>query len=298
MKYVSLGDTGISVSRLGFGIWTLSMKGWNIDNEDKSRSLIKAAFDLGVNFFDTSDRFGNGFGEELISNLSSHLRHEIVISTKGGFDFSPAKFGQKKKPKNVSYDYLISACEGSLRRLKTDYIDIYMIDYPNLSDVENDEPFEALARLKEDGKILAWGASVDYSDDMDEVVEILVKDRGAEVLHIPYNLAETEFIDKFADLLNEYSTGILARRTHCYGLFDGTLDFEQISQLSEHDLERVNPGLERVVTTNNELSEIVYQERNLKSDALEYVLKSDRVSSVLPNITNLEDLVRYCDISD
>ncbi|GIS63804.1 MAG: hypothetical protein CM1200mP3_00520 [Chloroflexota bacterium] len=73
---------------------------------------------MGVNFFDTSDRFGNGFGEELISNLSSHLRHEIVISTKGGFDFSPAKFGQKKKPKNVSYDYLISACEETLRRLK------------------------------------------------------------------------------------------------------------------------------------------------------------------------------------
>ena len=297
MKYSFLGNTGLSVSGLGFGLWTLSTKGWHIDSQAKSQSLLNTAFDLGVTLFDTSDRFGNGFSEELIGSLSSHVRHEIVISTKGGFDFYPTEFGREKEIKNLSYEYLIFACEQSLQRLKTDYIDIYMIDYPKLSDVESDESFEALNKLKEDGKILTWGASVDYSEDMDEVMEILIKDRGAQVMHIPHNFVETEFIDKFSDLIDEYSTGILARRTHCFGLFDGTLNFEEVQELGVHGWGTINPGLKRVMAKNSELTDVIHKQRDLKSDSLEYSLGSRQVTSVLPNITNLEDLVRYSEIS-
>ena len=263
------------------------MKGWHMDSQAKSQSLLNTAFDLGVTLFDTSDRFGNGFSEELIGSLLSHVRHEIVISTKGGFDFYPTKFGRAKEIKNLSYDYLIFACEQSLKRLKTDYIDIYMIDHPGLSDVESDESFEALNRLKEDGKILAWGTSVDYSEDMDEVIEILIKDRGTQVLNIPHNFMETEFVDKFSHLIDEYSTGILAKRTHCFGLFDGSLIFKEIQELGVHEWEIINPGLIIVMTKNRELLDVIHQQRDLKSDSLEYSLRNRHVASVLPNITNL-----------
>ena len=297
MKYSSLGSTGIDVSRLGFGLWTLSMKGWDVGNQVQSKNLLREAFDLGVTLFDTSDRFGNGFSEDLIGGLVADLRHEIVISTKGGFDFYPRKFGQEKESKNLSYDYLIFACEQSLKRLKTDYIDIYMIDYPKLRDVENDESFEAVDKLKEEGKILAWGASLDFSDEMDEVVEILIQDRGAEVLHIPHNPMETDFLDNFSDLINQYSTGILTRRTHCYGLLDGTLDFEEIRDLNESGMEMLNPGLKRVVTNDDGLPDIGHQGGDLKAHAMEFSLNNNQVTSVLPNILNYEDLVRYADIS-
>jgi len=297
MKYSSLGSTGIDVSRLGFGLWTLSMKGWDVGNQVQSKNLLREAFDLGVTLFDTSDRFGNGFGEDLIGGLAADLRHQIVISTRGGFDFYPRTFGQEKESKNLSFDYLIYACEQSLKRLKTDYIDIYMIDYPKLRDVENDESFEAVDKLKEDGKILAWGASLDFSDEMDEVVEILIRDRGVEVLHIPHNPMETDFLDKISDLINQYSTGIFTRRTHCYGLLDGTLDFEEIRDLNESGMEMLNPGLKRVVTNDDGLPDIGHQGGDFKAHALEFSLNNNQVTSVLPNILNYEDLVRYADIS-
>ena len=108
---------------------------------------------------------------------------------------------------------------------------------------------------------------------------------------------ETEFIDRFSYLIDEYSTGILAKRTHCFGLFDGSLIFEEIQELGVHEWEIINPGLKRVMTKNRELLDVIHQQRDLKSDSLEYSLRNRHVASVLPNITNLEDLVRYSDIS-
>ena len=297
MKYSSLGNTGIEISSLGFGLWTLSTKGWGTGNQIQSEYLLREAFDLGLTLFDTSDRYGNGYGEDIIAGLAAGLRHEIIISTKGGYDFYPHEFGEEKTPKNLTYDYLIFACEQSLKRLNTDYIDIYMIDYPTLFDVENDESFEALEKLKENGKILSWGASLDFCEEMNEVGEILIRDRGAQVLHIPHNLLETELLDSLSDLIKKFSTGILARRTHCFGLLDGTLDLKEISALSESTLETLSMGLKRVVTKEHDIANIDYRDGDIRSRALEFGLNDPLVSSVLPNIVDYESLVIYCNLS-
>src|SRR5713226_1077513 len=127
MKYRTLGNTNIEVSAVGFGLWTISTGWWGVDDEPRGLDLLRQAYDAGVTFFDTADTYGNGSGETMLADALGHVRDRIVIATKFGYDFythGDKRDGHKEIPRDFSPAYVRFACEESLKRLRTDRIDL------------------------------------------------------------------------------------------------------------------------------------------------------------------------------
>ena len=162
MKYRTLPQTEIELSEIGFGVWTVATNWWGHIEDNDKRLLLENAIELGINFFDTADTYGEGFGEEVLSKYISHKRHDIVIATKFGYDFydKTPRIGHQERPQKFEPDFIKFACEQSLKRLKTDYIDIYQLHNPRIDTIEQDYVFETLEELKSEGKILHYGSAL------------------------------------------------------------------------------------------------------------------------------------------
>jgi len=151
-----LGRSGIEVSPIGMGCWAIGGSGWgNGANDDESIRGIHKALDLGVNFFDTADVYSAGHSERILAKALAGRRSEVIIAT---------KFGYTDTGPNATPEYIRSACEASLKRLDTDYIDLYQFhvnDFdPNRADVVRD----TLENLVADGKIRVYGWSTDFPE--------------------------------------------------------------------------------------------------------------------------------------
>ncbi|MDQ3926925.1 MAG: aldo/keto reductase, partial [Actinomycetota bacterium] len=107
---------------MGFGVWTLSTGWWGEVDDKRSVRLLKRAYEEGINYFDTADTYGSGKGEILLADAFGHMRDEVVISTKIGYDFYnyTKRRGQQERPQDWSEDFVRFALEQSLKRLTTD----------------------------------------------------------------------------------------------------------------------------------------------------------------------------------
>ncbi|MGQ9662529.1 MAG: aldo/keto reductase [Kiritimatiellia bacterium] len=146
MQFQILPHTDLRVSRISFGCWAIVCGfNWGPQDERDSLSALWAAFDAGVNFFDTSEAYGDGESERLLQRALGDVRDKIVIAT-------------KVSPRHYAPTELVAACERSLRNLGTDYIDLYQLHWPNPS-VNLSETLQNLEKLKASGKIRAYGVS-------------------------------------------------------------------------------------------------------------------------------------------
>jgi myo-inositol catabolism protein IolS len=144
MNYRVLGKTEISVSVVAVGCWAFAGEStWGPQSEADSIATVRAALDAGVNLFDTAEGYGGGDSESVLGRALAGRRHEAVIAT-------------KVSRSNLSGQTLQEACQRSLRRLQTDYIDLYQIHWPNPK-IPLEETWEALERLREQGKVRAIG---------------------------------------------------------------------------------------------------------------------------------------------
>ncbi len=143
---ITLPDTDFKISRMIFGCWAI-VGGFNWGDQDERDSIqaIRQAFDQGITTFDTAEAYGDGLSENLLAKALLGKRNEIVIASKVG-------------PKDFRSSDVIKACERGLKNLKTDYIDLYQLHWPN-PDIPLEETLGALQRLKEEGKIRAYGVS-------------------------------------------------------------------------------------------------------------------------------------------
>jgi len=162
VEYVNLGSTGTKVSRLCFGTMIFGSKQWRpwMIEEQESRPFFKRALELGINFFDTSNSYSRGVSEQILGRALKDFapsRHGVVIATKV---FVP--MGRDPNQRGLSRNHIVHAIEDSLRRLGTDYIDLYQI---HRFDVETpiEETLEALTSLVKAGKVLYIGASSMYA---------------------------------------------------------------------------------------------------------------------------------------
>jgi aryl-alcohol dehydrogenase-like predicted oxidoreductase len=149
MEYRNLGDSGLKVSLAGLGCNNF---GWTID-WDQSESVIRAALDAGINFFDTADCYGNGGSESFLGKALGGDRQRAIISTKFG-----VPMGEGPLMGGGSRRYVMQACEASLSRLGTDYIDVYILHIPD-ADTPIGETLDALNTLVDQGKIRYAGCS-------------------------------------------------------------------------------------------------------------------------------------------
>jgi aryl-alcohol dehydrogenase-like predicted oxidoreductase len=166
----TLGRSEILVSGLGLGCWAIGgplwlegiQDGWGQVDDEESVRAIRRAIDLGVRFFDTADVYGAGHSEEVLGRALEERRSEVVISTKFGYTFDPAT--KQTAGTNASAEYVRAACEASLRRLRTDYIDLYFLHIWSAPPEEAEEAAAVLDDLRSEGLIRAYGWSTDVLD--------------------------------------------------------------------------------------------------------------------------------------
>lgn len=162
MRYRNLHNTNLAVSELGFGTWTITTGWWGTYTDAEGEALVRAAIARGINYIDTADAYGNGRGESFLAPvLKEHP--DLVVGTKFGYDFynNPERpRGQRELPQNMTPEFIRFALEQSLQRLGTDHIAIYQPHNPRITTLLQDEHWETLERLRDEGKILSWGPSL------------------------------------------------------------------------------------------------------------------------------------------
>jgi aryl-alcohol dehydrogenase (NADP+) len=162
MQYVNLGRSGLKVSRLCLGAMTYGTPQWRpwVLDEEQSRPFIKRALEAGINFFDTADFYSRGVGEEVLGRALADFarRHDVVLATKA---FYPVT-GEGPNDRGLSRKHLFDAVEASLRRLRTDYVDLYQIHrWDDQTPIE--ETLDALHDIVKSGKARYIGASSMYA---------------------------------------------------------------------------------------------------------------------------------------
>src|SRR3712207_1043686 len=162
MKYRALARSDVRVSEIGFGVWTVSAGWWGEYSDEQAADLLRRALDLGITFFDTGDTYGNGRGETVLAHAFRGRRQDVVIGTKFGYDFytDAERRGQRERPHNWTPEFVRYALEQSLKRLETDYIDLWMLHNPRMDAIQRDVLFALLGQLTAEGKIRAFGASL------------------------------------------------------------------------------------------------------------------------------------------
>jgi len=171
MEYRKIGQSNLKVSVISMGCWAIAGDStWGPQKESDAINAIYTALDAGINFFDTAEIYGDGYSEELLGRTLTKRRKEVIIATK----VSPHHL----RPKD-----LIKSCENSLRRLKTDYIDLYYIHWPN-REIPIEETLSTMEKLKREGKIRVLGCSNFGKIDLTE----LLKKGRVEADQLPYSL--------------------------------------------------------------------------------------------------------------
>lgn len=186
----TLGRSGIEVSALGLGCWaiggpfTLDGKadGWGQIDDDESLNAIHQAIELGVSFFDTADAYGTGHSERVLGQALRGRREHVVIATKFGFVYDEQR--KEVGGTDTSPAYIRRACEASLRRLQTDYIDLYQLHVGDVPPEQSGPIWQTLDQLREEGKIRAYGLS---TWDAAQVRAFATQSSGVAVQH-PANL--------------------------------------------------------------------------------------------------------------
>lgn len=155
MSRVTLGESGLSVSPIAFGTWQLSPRFWGQQSKDDALAAMHRAFELGINFFDTADAYGDGYAETVVGEALRDLpRDQLVICTKWFNHFNP----DGSRYPDLSRDYLVSRCEASLKRLGQETIDLALLHvYDPLTPLE--EVAGTLEQLRSQGKVRAIGVS-------------------------------------------------------------------------------------------------------------------------------------------
>lgn len=298
MKYRKLGSTDLHLSAVGFGVWTVSTSWWGITDDQQGIDLLRQAYELGVTFFDTADTYGNGKGETILAEALGHVRDKIVIGTKFGYDFynyGRERTGHKELPQDFSPAFVRRALEESLRRLGTDYIDIYQLHNPRVPTVQSDELFDTLEELKRQGKVRHYAAALGPDIGWEEEGMAAMRRRRVPSLQIIYSILEQDPARAFFPVADECDTGLLARVPHASGMLDGTYKPGMVFEASDHRSHRKQEWLETSLRKVSQL-EFLYGDgagRTIGQAAIQFVLAQPTVTSVLPNILNESQLREF-----
>ncbi|MCK5248333.1 MAG: aldo/keto reductase, partial [Spirochaetaceae bacterium] len=223
MQYRAFGKTGIEVSEVGFGAWAIggparlgnTEVGWGEVDDKQSLKVLEKAFDLGINFFDTADVYGNGHSEELIGRVFEKKRDKVLICTKYGNKTNE----QGKWVKDFCPVYARECLTNSLRRLRTDYVDFFLIHTPvahlNIHDLA-DSAME-LERLKDEGKIRFWGISI---NPVSHGLDVIQNDWGSAI-QVVFNVLQQEPEGELFPAALQSGIGIIVRVPLASGLLTG-----------------------------------------------------------------------------
>jgi aryl-alcohol dehydrogenase-like predicted oxidoreductase len=232
IEYEKLGNSGIYVSKICLGTWAIGGWMWGGTEEDESIRTIRTALDKGVNFIDTAPVYGFGRSEEIVGKAlkGSVNRDRVVVATKVGLEWDD----KGKVVRNSTPQRIRTEVEDSLRRLQTDYIDLYQIHWPDpLTPIE--ETAQVLSELLQAGKIRAVGVSNYSPDQMDAFRKVT----PLHAVQPPYNLFERQIEHDVLPYAKKHGIALLAYGSICRGLLSGKMKPD--SQFQGDDLRRHDP---------------------------------------------------------
>jgi aryl-alcohol dehydrogenase-like predicted oxidoreductase len=305
MRYRTYPNSDVTVSEVGFGLWTTATGWWGEKSDDDAVAMLREAAELGITLFDAADTYGNGRSEEQLAAAFAQRRDRVVYATKFGYDFySPQdeerRRGQFELPHDFSPAFVRKALEESLRRLKTDYIDIYQIHNARMAQIDDDALWELLESFKRDGKIRMYGVALGPAIGwLYEGVDA-VKKRNAASLQIIWNVLEqypgNEQIRAATE--NGADTGYMIRVPHSSGLLEGHYTEETVFPENDHRRHRPRSWLVEGVRKVEQLRFLERPGRTLGQASILWLLDEPRVMSVLPNIYDREQLREFAAAPD
>ncbi|MBV9233741.1 MAG: aldo/keto reductase [Candidatus Eremiobacteraeota bacterium] len=298
MKFRSYPNSDVTVSEVGFGLWTTSTGWWGENTEEEAVALLHRAYDLGITLYDAADTYGSGRSEDQLAAAFSDRRSSVVYATKFGYDFSNAgerARGQSELPQNFSTAFVRRALEASLRRLRTEYVDIYQMHNARMSQIEDDALWELLENLKHEGKIRLYGVALGPAIGwLYEGVDA-VRRRNVPSLQIIWNMLEqypgNEQIRAAYDA--GASTGYMIRVPHSSGLLEGRYTAQTTFPPNDHRRHRPRQWLINGVEKVEQLRFLERDDRTLGQAALQWLLAEPRVMTVLPNIYDAAQLAEF-----
>jgi len=297
MEYRALGRTGWNISAIGFGAWGIGGDAWGATDDHVSLAALNRAIDLGINFIDTADVYGDGHSEQLIAQVLKARSEQLIIATKAGRRLDP------HTASGYNRQNLTSFVERSLRNLETEALDLLQLHSPPSEVYDMPEVFGILDDLVQQGKLRFYGVSVER---VDEALKAITYPHVQSV-QIIFNMFRLKPAEQFFAAAREHRVGILARVPLASGLLTGK--FRPQTQFAANDHRNFNrhgeafdqgetfsgvdyeTGLQAV----EQLRPLVPQGATMAEFALRWILMFPEVTSAIAGAKNpeqVEDNVR------
>ena len=290
MQYRKFGSTDLMVSEIGFGAWAIgggamvgnTSIGWGDADDIVSKQAITAALNAGINFFDTADIYGLGHSEKIIGDTIGN-DHRVVVATKVGNVARNNRFTV-----DYSKEYILSACDNSLKRLKRERIDYYQLHSARVDHLQEGGCTEAMAELQNQGKIRYWGLSLNTFDPSPEA-DLLMRHNLGKGFQLVLNILNQRALPVM-QRANRNGYGVIVRMPLQFGLLTGKFDIDSTFPGNDH---RHNRLTKEVILNSNEALKPVwelckkYSMTNTQL-ALSYVLSYPEISTIIPGIRTPE----------
>jgi predicted aldo/keto reductase-like oxidoreductase len=284
-QYRRLGRTGAMVSDIGSGIPT-------------SSSVLKAVLDSGVNFIETSESYGNGRNETLIGNVIKHSeREKVFLATKA----NPAL------KLFMSTDDVIQRAEGSLRRLQTDYIDLYMVHQArNTYRVKDDHFHKAADILKQEGKIRFTGLSChapewgpESSENLEDILMAAIDDGRFDVLFLPYNFLYHETGDRILKACKEHDIGTMIMKSNPILAYENYISLLDRGREASRTDQKYYEGLKEAMDEADSFFQEFHMKdmEELKDGAIQFILSNPDVHTICCRFRTFSDIQKYVGLS-
>jgi len=267
MKKNRLGSSELYVSEIGLGCMTIGT------DERKAVAIVHEALDLGVNFLDTADLYDAGRNEELVGQAIAGRRADVVLATKVGNRRVPGADGWVWDPSKA---YIRSAVKESLRRLRTDYIDLYQLHGGTIED-PIDETIEAFEELRQEGVIRYYG----ISSIRPNVVREYAKRSNIVSVMNQYSIVDRRAEEEILPLLKERGISVIAR---------GPLAGGALAEAKRPEKPYLDYSADELLALREELRRIAGEERRLSHLAIRYSLAHPAVATAIPGASSVEQL--------
>ena len=253
MQKRELGNTGMQITPVGFGSWAIGgdnwQFGWGAQDDGDAIAAIERAVELGINWIDTAAVYGLGHSEELVAKAVAGMKNRPWIFTKCSMVWD----ARRQMGNSLKADSIRRECEGSLKRLNVDAIDLYQIHWPN-PDVDVEEGWQEMARLKEEGLVRHIGVSNFSVDQLRRIIPIA----PVATLQPPYSMLRPAIEQTLLPFCMEQNIGVLVYSPMLSGMLSGAMTRERAANFSADDWRRNNREFQEPrLSVNLELVELL-----------------------------------------
>jgi len=301
MKYRKLGKGGIKVSEIGFGAWVIGLDWWGkkID-DDQAIKMLKRAYDLGINFYETADMYGKGKSEKMIAQVFKDMRNEVVYSTKWGYDmYSAEQIEHNEIHQKHNYEFLAYALQQSMERLHTDYIDVYSLHNPKMDAITNDKLFTSLDNLVQEGKIKSHGVALGPAIGWKDEGLLAIEKRNITCLQTVYNILEQDPGRTFLISARKHNVGIMVRVPDASGVLTGKVTEKTVFDKNDHRANRKKEWIIEAMQKISKLKPIANTKGwTISQLAIKFILSQKEISVVLPTAVSIEEIETFAEMSD